>query len=460
MIGTHISPRLTTEVSPHLIAANTILQLSTLELEQAIMREVNENPALEMVEQPVCRTCGSKLRSGFCVQCSESKYFTSHALSSFPESEGARAEEIDPLSFVQAPLTLAEELFSHLRLTLDSSDHRIALCVVGNLDEHGYLTVSVEELAQMLHVDPRRVALVVGELRSLEPAGIGACTLTECLLLQLERLSEKGITPPACAWAIIEHHLTELGHHQFESIRKALDVPRSEVEESLRFIRTNLHPYPAHHHALSWDDGARGSILPTPSVIIHRSSSGYEVEVVEAQQFLLRPSPLYEAMRQQPEQILSSGDWEHVKHYLERARLFMGQLQRRTLFLQRVMMYLVNYQHDFLDHGLPYLRPLSQKTAAQSLEVHVSMISRAIANKFVQLPSQELVPIHRFFSAELRTQEIIRRIIVNEAEPLSDARIVELLSAHHSIKLTRQMVANYRNELHIPAARQRAALRH
>ena len=180
--------------------------------------------------------------------------------------------------------------------------------------------------------------------------------------------------------------------------------------------------------------------------------------MVESQRFLLRVHPLYQRMRRQQEQALSPGEREHVSHFLERARLFISQLQRRSLLLQRVVTYLVDYQRDFLDHGLEHLRPLTQKSVAQELGIHVSMVSRTISGKFAQLPSRELVPLHRFFSAELRTQELIRQIIADEDHPLSDASIAKLLSETYHISLTRQMVANYRSELNIPAARQRAVL--
>ena len=198
-----------------------------------------------------------------------------------------------------------------------------------------------------------------------------------------------------------------------------------------------------------------------PSVLIHRntsSASGYEVEIIESQRFFLRLSSAYQRIRQQPELALSPGELEHVTHYLERARMFMSQVQRRTLLLRKVMLHLVLYQRDFLDHGLLHLRPLTQKMIAQELDIHVSLISRTIAGKFARLPSQELIPLHRFFSAELRVQELIRQIITSESKPLSDAHIARLLKEQHGITLSRQMVANYRSELGIPAARQRAVL--
>ncbi|MEO8971672.1 MAG: hypothetical protein ABI406_08750 [Ktedonobacteraceae bacterium] len=467
MIGIQLFPKPAPDASAQLIAANSILQLSAIELEQAIVQELDENPALEMVEQSVCRSCGGVLRSGYCPHCNEyhEQAFTASGVPSYSGDSISAGptwdaqDDVDPLSFVQAPLTLAEQLLTFLQLALDKADHTIALYVVGSLDEHGYLATPIEELAHVLEVETQRVGTVVEVLQGLGPAGIGARNLTECLLLQLDRLSERGMVAPASTRTIIELYLTELGHHQFESIRVALNVARAEVEDAFLFIRANLHPYPAYHYYAHEGDDSAGNALPMPSVVIYRnSSSGYDVEVLESQRFLLRVNPLYQRMRRQQERPLSQGEREHVNHFLERARLFMSQLQRRSLLLHRVVTYLVDYQRDFLDHGLTHLRPLSQKSVAQALGIHVSMVSRTLSGKFAQLPSRELVPLHRFFSAELRTQELIRQIIVDEDDPLSDARIAKLLCENYNISLTRQMVANYRSELNIPAARQRAVL--
>ncbi len=470
MVGIYLFPEPGPSVAPQLIASNSILQLSTVELEQAIIRELDENPALEMVERHECPMCGSNLTSGLCQRCSGSDFSKqatsspSAATSSSPETDWSAQgsqEGVDPLGYVATPLSLAEALFAQLRLTLAESEFEIALHVVGNLNEHGYLTVSIDELVETLHTSALRIEEVVKELQHLEPAGIGAHNVQECLLLQLERLVERGATPPAITRTVIERYLTELGHHQFESIHTNLHVSRTEIEDTFLFIRANFHPYPAYHYFAAANDPSLTREQLVPTVFIHRRTdppAGYDVEVVESQRFLLSLNPAYRQIRQQQDLMLSPGELEHVAHFLERARLFMSQIQRRTTLLRRLMRFLVEYQSDFLDRGTSYLRPLSQKVVAQELGVHVSTISRAIANKYAQLPSRELIPLHRFFSGELRTQEIIRQMIAQEKVPLSDAAIAQLLREHHNVTLSRQMVANYRVELGIPAARQRAVL--
>ncbi len=467
MLGPQITPRPGPEVAPRLIAANGIIQLSAIELEQAIVRELDENPALELVERPNCPLCGGPLQFGACPRCLGSAAAAAHdpvspggSAAPLADSASASEDEQDPLWSVAAPSTLPERLLAQLRLLLDTSEHEIALYVVGNLNEHGYFDATIEELAETLHVEANRVQFVLTELQKLEPAGIGARNITECLLIQVQHLIDQGIAPPPATRAMIEHHLEDLGQQHFERIRRALNITREEVEETFLFIRANLHPHPAHHYYVQISDPPPASAPVVPSVLIHRSTSvdGYEVEVVESQRFMLRVNPLYRQLRQQPQLAATPGEREHVAHYLERARLFMSHLQRRYLLLRKVAVFLVNYQRDFLDHGPLHLRPLTQAAVAQEIGVHVSTISRATNGKYAQLPSREVIPLNRFFAAEQRVQELIRQLIAHETMPCSDEQLARLLHEQHGITLSRQMVANYRAELGIPAARQRAAL--
>lgn len=465
MLDARLLPWQGPQADPRLIASNHLMQLSTLELERAISQELDENPALEMDEFTVCQRCNTPLQFGFCTRCAGNEPFATETPSfdiDSSESSWHADDELDALSFISVPLTLPEQLLAQLRLAIDARDYEIALYLVGNLDEHGYLNITIDEIAQALQVEQQRVAAILEELQHLEPAGIGARNVTECLLLQLERLAEQGVMAPPATRAIIQQYWEELGHHQFEHIRAALKIQREEVEDTFLFIRSNLHPYPAHHHYAQVSDPSSSSTPAIPSVLIHKSATavcGYEVEVIESQRFFLRINPLYQDMRRNTAMALSPGELEHVTHFLERSRLFLSQLRRRQILLQKVSSYLVEYQRDFLDRGTLALRPLTQKTVAEILGVHVSTISRAIASKFAQLPSQEILPLSRFFSAELRVQELIHQLIANETAPLSDERIARHLKQEYGITLSRQMVANYRTELRLPAARQRALLR-
>lgn len=465
MLDARLLPWQGPQVDPRLIASNHLMQLSTLELEQAIRQELDENPALEMVERTTCPRCGASLSFGLCMCCQGASSLPNGRVDGAGHMTSQEDDGFDPLGGVAVPVALPEHLLAQLRLALDQQDEEIALHLVGNLDDHGYLTVPVEEIAQALRVSLSRVEAVLSELQHLDPAGIGARTIQECLLLQVARLTEQGAVPPVATQHIIQGHWEALGHHQFDQIRAALQIPRTDVEEVFLFVRANLHPYPAHHYYADPSDASASestSVPTVPSLVIQRSTTalcGYEVEVVESQRFVLRLSPLYQQLKQNPSLDLSPGEAEHVRQLVERGRIFLNQLQRRHTFLCKLGTHLVEYQRTFLEQGPMALRPLTQKTVAEAVGVHVSTISRAVASKYAQLPSREIVPLSRFFSTETRAQELIRQIIANETTPLSDERIAKLLKDEHGITLSRQMVANYREELRLPAARQRALLR-
>src|SRR5581483_758985 len=201
MLGLHIQPTPSPTTDPRLIVANTIIHYSSVELEQAIMREMEENPALELAERITCPICSRALHGSQCAFCSrepgergarDQGYLTEDNFSGVvkPDLEN----DLDPFWATADPVSLPEYLLGLLRLTLEESEHEIALQVVGNLDAHGYFTSSPEELARTLQVEVSRVQRVLEELQELDPPGIGARTVQECLLLQLQRLERQGIT--------------------------------------------------------------------------------------------------------------------------------------------------------------------------------------------------------------------------------------------------------------------------
>lgn len=466
MISPQLAPWQGPKASPRLIAANTLVQISAVELEQAVTQELSDNPALEMAERLACPICGGSLHAGHCYQCSDDRstpqeYASAWRDAHISDSADAGHDDVDPLTFLSVPLTLPEQLLAQLRLTLDERDYPLALYLVGNLNEHGYLTLSTEEIAQSMQVEATRIDTVLKELQSLDPPGIGARNSTECLLLQLERLAMQGISFPPNTRTIIQHYFNELGRHQFESIRSALHITREEVEEAFLFIRHNLHPYPAHQYCAQVNDPAAASPLLVPSVLIQRSQTapcGYAVEVVESQRFLLRLNPLYQHVRDTLGATLSAEERGHVSRSLEQAKLFIEHLQRRYSLLYQIVTYLVDLQRDFLDHGPAHLHPLTQTAVAHALSIHISTMSRAISNKFAQLPTQELIPISRFFATEGRAQELIQQCIAHETTPLSDGQIARILKEQSGITVSRQMVANYRAGLGIPSTRLRKVL--
>src|SRR5581483_2433177 len=212
----------TVKVSPRLVAANYILELSSLELQQAISEELNENPALELVEVATCPACGTELQGSICPRCLQRQKGDDvmprssdvNYEENLPPAQAAGDDEFDPLTQVASEQTLAELLLSELGTLLDEEDMPIAEYLVGSLDDKGYLACTVDEAAYELEVDARRVRKVLEVLQGLEPIGVGARNLRECLLIQLDFLERNGVEQPH-ARDIIDEHLFDLGEHKF-----------------------------------------------------------------------------------------------------------------------------------------------------------------------------------------------------------------------------------------------------
>lgn len=447
-----VAPQLAMRVSPRLVAANYILEMSSQELQEAIAAEVEENPALEMVEKPGCPVCGGPMKGSICPYClSQQKGPT-------PDSEynddsryeasggGSTDDEFDPLSQVAAQVTLAERLLMDLQAVLPREDHAIAEYLIGNLDEHGYLRCSASEVAELFVTEEARVERVVAQLQSLEPVGIGTRNLRESLLIQLDYLAREGIQHPY-AREIVANHLDKLAHHQYSKIASALGITTQAVAQAANFIRHRLNPYPTQGYS---GDGATGQDARLlPDVIISQRESGFEVEVVESKRYLLRVAPLYRQLAadlEEEDTNYSEEERQHIRQYLSRARLFIANIVQRRQTLHKITIFLVQAQADFLKHGVRHLRPLTRAAVAKRLGVHESTISRAMAKKYAMLPSGEIIPFSHFFTAALSTMDIIKEIVSREGRPFTDREIAQEL-AKQGVRIARRTVAKYREQL-------------
>lgn len=456
-----LSAELRMKVSPRLVAASYILELSSLELQQAINAELAENPALELLEHPTCVVCGSLLQGSICPQClSQQKQANSYAddldddyTPDYYATPGGSAldDDFDPLSQAAAQPTLAERLLMDLRATLPARDLPIAQYLVGNLDETGYLRCSLEEVADRFGRSLEEVRRVLQQLQSLEPVGVGARDLRECLLIQLAYLEERGITCPYVR-EIITHFLTELGEHKYSKIASELGITVEAVVRAGEFIKQRLNPFPARSYNSPEPPvtDSRSTYI-WPDVIITEREGEFEVEVVESKRFYLRVSPLYQQLAAElsrdPNKF-SEDERRHIKQYVSRAKLFIANINQRRQTLQKITQCIVDYQKDFLRYGIRHLKPLTRAAVAARLGMHESTVSRATASKYVMLPSREVIPFSKFFTPSLSVMDVIKELIENETRPLTDQEIAQEL-AQRGIFIARRTVAKYREQLGI-----------
>ena len=462
--GQNLSPQQSVNISAKLIASIKILQLSAEELEQSIAQEALENPAFEMEELSQCQRCGTQMKEGVCPNCGSTT--GSAKAEGAPEWDdyndpgvgGSDEEEYDPLARVVAPASLEETLLWQMQTIIEPDDLPIAEYLIGSLDTHGYLLISVEEVARTLRVAVERVERVLSILQMQEPVGIGARSLRECLLIQLRWFREQG-KPQPLAEQLVSEHLTRLGEHRFMEIAREVHIPSSQVRQAWQFIHDNLNPYPAHAYDPS-DNGSGGrahTTLVRPDVVIRRIETGFEAEVMENKKYMFRVNSTYRNLVSTLDPSQSSEeDRQHIRQYTSRAQFFIDCIHQRWETLKKISDALVEYQWDFLENGVSSLRPLTRGELAAKVGLHESTISRATANKFVLLPEGRTIPFDDFFDASLRAKDALRELIESEdpKHPLSDEELAALL-AKRGLNVARRTVAKYRESMRILPSRLR-----
>jgi RNA polymerase sigma-54 factor len=254
----------------------------------------------------------------------------------------------------------------------------------------------------------------------------------------------------------VADHLAELGARKFREAAVAVGATQREVIAVWEFVKANLNPYPtAAFTAAVSDSGAR--TIVRPDVIIRDVDGALVVEVVESRRFSLQVAPIYSSLSARLRASDATDDEkEHVRRYVGRARFFIDNINRRRATIQRITEALVGEQRDYLAHGVQHLVPLTRAEVGARIGMHESTVSRATADKYVMVPSGEVVPFSHFFTASLGVKDQIRRMIEAEdpAHPRSDQEIADAL-ADEGVVLARRTVAKYRDELEILPARLR-----
>ena len=476
-VDLRLLPQQQLKVTPKQIAANYILQLSSLELQDVINQELEENPALDLEEVQVCPLCGNPLTGRVCLNCfGAGKPGTAQQYADTEPLEGTSLvarddddDELDPIVRAEAEQTLAEYLSWNVRVLLPRRLHHVAEYLIGNLNDGGYLEVTVEDAAKACEVSPADAERVLKTIQSIEPWGLGARDTRECLLIQLDHLAEAGEDPPPHVRQIVSDHFRELGEHKFGDIAQALRISREEVQAAWDYIKDNLNPFPAHAFAAGPDGTSIGGrqVSLRPDVIIAKGEDGeFEIEVIESRRFSLRVNPVYRQLVAQIQAARSAKteappmddkEKQHIREYVTRAKFFIDNINQRRQTMARITQVIVECQRDFLTNGIQSLRPLTRAEVGERIGMHESTVSRATAGKFVLLPAGQVVAFAMFFTASLGTKDVIKNIIEAEdrGRPYSDQEIVEKLRNDHGIILARRTVAKYREELQILPARLR-----
>ncbi|MBI2906441.1 MAG: hypothetical protein HYX92_02165 [Chloroflexi bacterium] len=423
--------RMETRLSPNMVMAARLLQMSGADVERCIRRELEANPALELTSESLA-DCRGAPDAVPVVR---------------PLPRGQRFDrELEQVADCPSPIEVLE---TSLRLLASARDLRVALYLLYSLDERGYLRASPEELAMEIGASVGAVERGIQLLHELEPPGIGSRDLRECLVLQCRHLEADGVDCQLACRVLI-NAWEDFASLRWERVARKCDASVVDVDEVKQFIARNLYPYPL---LLVPAAPSSTGTLRQPDLIIYREMEGdrpvYRLTIPAAEAWELRISDSFatalaagDAASGRP----SAADKAWVRPHLERARLFMAALNRRWATLRRVGQYLIDHQSESLEHGPRYLRPLTRASMAQDLRLHESTVSRAIDEKLVQLPLGRIRPLSYFFDASLPAKEAIRDVLIKAATPLSDREIADRLQSD-GMRLARRTVAKYRNQL-------------
>jgi RNA polymerase sigma-54 factor len=445
------------------------LHLSSQELEAVISTEINANPALEIEDQPACPVCGTKLELGACPNCltdfsapsptmSDEENDRFDALPSQPLSD----EEFDAISLIADGVDVLEMLLTDARAVLPEADHGVVELIVNGIDDRGFLTSELKEIAKASGRTVSEVEAILSQIQELAPAGVGARDLRESLLLQIRFLREDGIEIDPLVEELVDTRLAELGAHRYHHLSRDLRRSVEEIAAAHDFIRVHLSPQPLQDsRSRTWQQSAPTPFV-VPDVLITIHEGDLHVEVVGHSQSRLRVNDLYVELAQQlrrrtadaeADSIVNASEEDrlHIRDSVTRAKQFIGKLEQRRETLLRISVCICEMQQEFLREGVRELKPLTRSEVAVQAGVHESTVSRATANKFVMLPNRKVIPFSDFFTPSLSIKDVIKELIEKESangQPLSDMRIRSLL-LDRGYRIARRTVAKYRAELRI-----------
>jgi len=448
-------------LSPQMLQRIEVLQLSSLDLEQLIEQELQENETLEQevgdpAEAPVAEAEPSSEDGD--------SYDGEDEWEDRTPGEGPSRMDVMAAT-TAAPETLAGNLGRQLD-TLDLPQRQLAIAraIMLSLNERGWLDVPLSDVG--VAIEPPATAAELEQalhvVQRLEPAGIGARDLTECLLLQL---------PPdkpeyELLVSLIMRHLDDIAHNRIPRIVRETGASVERVLAAIEVI-SHLDPIPGRRFS--------GALSPhvRPDVVVRRVGEDFEISIENDWIPSLVLSRSYRQMAR--DRSVNPELRKHIRGKLDSAQSLIEAIEQRKNTLFRVASELVNRQADFLEHGPSGLRPLRMQEVADALAVHVSTVSRAISGKYMQTP-RGIVPMKMLFTGEIPSragsvaaseneestsragvQELVRGIIAAEdpRDPLSDEAIVEILKTRHELDIARRTVTKYRKSLRLGSSRDR-----
>ena len=453
-------------LTPELQRAIKLLPLTTLELAEVLQQEIMENPLLE--EAPVQETQADEAAQEEGRDPAEpdgpaepedplkdidiEKFFESY----LEDGNGPHAgrTEVPEAPPIENTLTESTGLPQHLlwQLHMSVTDEvtlEIGEAIVHNLDEDGMLRASLEEIANLGPYPHEEVECALALVQTLDPPGVAARDLTECLRLQLKHL---GLSDSPTD-VMVRDHIKQLQSHQYPEIARQMGLSPEEVSHHLEIIR-HLDPRPGLKYS------PERSAYVVPDVFVVKEGDEYKIVLNDDGLPRLRINPMYRRMLELKE-TASDETRRYIKEKLRSALWLLRSVDQRGRTIYKVAQSIVRHQRGFLDQGVGHLKPLVLRDVAADIGMHDSTVCRVVANKYMHTP-RGVYELRFFFSSGITSsmgeavssvtiKDKIRKMIKEEdsSRPLSDSRIAEILEKT-GLPLARRTVAKYREELRIP----------
>jgi RNA polymerase sigma-54 factor len=413
------------KMTQELQQAITLLQYSSAELLSYVQEISMENPLIEVKE--------------------------TYSYSSPYRQSSAKS---DKQSFIENSCKEKTSLREHLRnqlidFSMNKKERACLDLLIDAIDSNGYLKDDLENLASVLNVSEELLESKLYFLQSLEPAGVGARSLQECILLQLRRLPVRNVT----AETIISDHFRSFAEKSWKDLSKKINVSINEIQE-IQYLIKKLEPRPG----LKYESDE--STYVKPDIIIKRSNN--ELQIIYNDSLL--PQLIFnQPIEPDGANTLDLETKDYYSKKLTQGKWLQKAIEQRKETMINVMKVITQKQKDYFIHGKSLLKPLTLKEIADTLEIHESTVSRTVKDKFVQTP-HGLVSMKSFFSnkldevsGEISTTSVkikLKELIDSEdkKKPLSDQKIANGLKDRYGITISRRTVTKYREQLNIPTS--------
>ncbi len=465
-------------LAPALQQAIKLLPLTNLELIEIIDTELSQNPMLEFEEESMEKAPDEEsderakeqtesekeremaqedaaseesLESKGDAEDSEfesyfQEYFDDGFRSVFVEKKEAPSLE----NIVSERTSLWDHLSWQANLTFfDAKDKEIAQYIIGNINEDGYLTTSVEDVAQALEVSEEKVNEVREKIKGFDPVSIGSLTLQEALLAQMDYFQVKD----EITLTIVNEHLHLLEKSDYSQLAKVLKIPLSSVKYHIEVIK-HLDPTPGRKYS------QEKTFYVVPDIIVSKEDDELKITLNNEGLPRLRINSYYKKLLAQASKDNPDAH-RYLKDKMKKAFWFLRSLDQRDQTIYKVAKYIVDKQKDFIEMGIEYIKPLTLIELAQEIGVHESTVGRVVANKHMMTP-RGVFSLKYFFHksisgdfgeeiSSLRIKERLKKIVDTEdkGNPLSDIEIGEML-ARENFRVARRTVTKYRKQLEIP----------